>query len=484
MSNGRIFLGPIIGAVNKSRAKIWFYGEALSDTSQKILCQVLRNGENIPESSFDFEPVLNTEYKHNGTSCSAYLTEISFQNSSDEIGFKIVYPNQEVEDVEETYSIKPFPEEQDKNFSFGLISCHNAFTSKRRHAKRAKMWGFLHRKMEDHHASFLIQCGDQVYCDKKANNAWKRSRNAENNDERLNNYRNVYFDSWKFEEVQNVMSTFPQFMIWDDHEITNGWGSKRNHFESENLAIFEAAKQAYYEFQHCHNPDPLVNDKFYYSFQYGTAAFLVMDLRGERDITSNLLMSDQQMTAIQEWLESDSIKQCKILFVVTSVPVFHLSRGLSSLGFIKSDIRDQWSYRANRTNRQKLLNALLKWSGDDGKPVFILGGDVHVGTEVCMIEENTNKKIYQITSSPITNVPSWLLDIFLGLRKKPFSFRLNDTTNEKMLAKFVGRHKRRNFGIIEVTYDNEKPKVMLYMYVKGKIMPRIKNLMMTCQDCF
>jgi alkaline phosphatase D len=294
----------------------------------------------------------------------------------------------------------------------------------------------------------------------------------------LNNYREIYIDSWGFPDIQSVMQTFPQYMIWDDHEITNGWGSSIGH--KNYLEIFDAARTAYVEFQHSHNPNSLKKGELYYTFSYGDASFLVMDTRGHRDFYRGqyTIAGKEQWDKIQEWINSEPVKNSKILFVVTSVPVLHVSRKFGSLSFIKNDIRDQWSTGDNKYERRRLLNMLFEWSNENNRPVFILGGDVHVGTvfRLDMVDKSGNpigKKIDQITSSPITKSPAWFLDFFLALITKRFRFHLDDKDQVPVKAEVRKRFKRRNFGIIEVSLENDKPEVKLRMYRQGRAKPKV-----------
>ncbi|WP_185022410.1 alkaline phosphatase D family protein, partial [Pseudomonas frederiksbergensis] len=41
----------------------------------------------------------------------------------------------------------------------------------------------------------------------------------------LSLYRWYYRVYWKFPHMQEIFSRIPQYMIWDDHEIMDGWGS-------------------------------------------------------------------------------------------------------------------------------------------------------------------------------------------------------------------------------------------------------------------
>jgi alkaline phosphatase D len=497
----KITLGPIIGMVDHKKAKIWYYGTFAEEGSTKPYCHVFNKDKTsaVTGSPFEFKAVLDPPYEKDGELRKAYVAEIKFPAEGEEFSFGINYDPGNIGTGELKYMVKRFPAGGDMDFSFGLISCHKP--RKKKLKRIDKMWGFLHDKMLDKKSSFLIQAGDQVYCDNSDTysiNAWEKSVelienspgiSAKQHKQMLDFYREVYFSGWEFPAVQKVMSTFPQYMIWDDHEIEDGWGSKKEDFEPIGQGVFRAAREAYIEFQHSHNPEPLKKGELYYAFHYGAAAFLVPDLRGERNITKETLIGSSQWNKIENWLKTDKVKNSKILFVVTSVPVVHLSRKLLWLSklvtfffeAVKDDVADQWTYKHNRLDRQRLLKLLSDWSGPTNKPVFILGGDVHVGTEVCMKKRKSETRIYQVTSSPITNNTATLLDFFTAPLTGRFHFKLDEEDKEHMCAKVVRRHRKRNFAIIEVKYDSGKPAVTLNMFRQGEKEPKTRDLICYCK---
>jgi len=493
----RITRGPIIGMVDHKKAKIWVYAYNDEDNQAKPYCHVKfkDKASRVSGSPFEFKEVSNFPYIREGALQKAYVTEIRFPDEGKEFSFGISY-DREIKPGEFKYLVKRFPEEGDIDFSFGLISCHKPRDKKLKRIDT--MWGFMYEKMLEKDSRFLIQAGDQVYCDSSNDsaciNAWAKSLELvqakpkagdPEHRQMVDFYREVYFRGWEFPPVQKVMSTFPQYMIWDDHEIEDGWGSKPEQFTDMQQKIFEAAKEAYVEFQHSHNPEPLIERGMYYAFHFGAAAFLVLDLRGERNIKEKRLLSEEQKREIEKWLNSEKVKNSKILFVVSSVPVVHVSRGLMSMAKVvailfkdvKDDIADQWSYRHNKKERQWLLKLLIDWSQTDGnKPVVILGGDVHVGTEATMNKKGADKKIYQVTSSPITNNRALVLDFFSAPISSRFHFTLDNETREQMYVRVKRRHRRRNFAILQVKYDAGKPKVKLEMFRQGKIKPKTWEL--------
>jgi len=473
MEEEKIVLGPIAGAVDHQKAKIWFYGKKKTD-QEKILCNMFFKNDYKPVAAqpFIFHSLSEIPYEYNGNSYLPYLAIVNFPDPQKEYIYRIEYEGENSHwHSEKYYSLTPFPEKGDIDFSFGLISCHKVFKNNKKQYKRLRMWEDLSKRLKEHKGKFLLQVGDQVYCDAKEVNAWKKCHTVKSHLERLKFYRDVYFESWDFWEVQEVISTFPQFMIWDDHEVADGWGAKAEHFTEENQAIFAVAKMAYIEFQDAHNPDPFIRGEFYYAFHYGKEAFFVLDARGHRDITQSVLLGDTQWEQLEQWLNSPKIKAAKVLFLISSVPVFHLSRDFWSLGKIVDDAADQWSfkkgeeeYKGNSIERRRLLKNLFQWSGDDNKPVYILGGDVHVGTEVCMAHLKRKQVIQQITSSPITNKVAGFLDFLFAFLSKNVDGITDWNGEDNINVKIVRRHRKKNFAIIEVKYEKGRPKVFLNMY--------------------
>ncbi len=479
----KIVLGPVVGGVTDNKAKVWIFWSRNEENEEAPKCHVFADEACTEEiCQTQFAAISDSVHDCDSIQGLAGLANINFPAGGAKYYFKIRSSSTNDLESDRLYSIRPYPASGEiDSLSFALISCHRPFFNSQKDGKNmTPMWKRLNNEMHNHHSRFLIQAGDQVYCDKGLN-AWKLSMREDSPQKMLWYYRQIYYHSWNFPEIQEVMTTFPQYMIWDDHEITNGWGSdKKNSHDAKQQRVFQIASQAYFEFQQSHNPDPLREGKFYFTFNYDSVAFLVMDLRGHRNITlydKNKandvypLAGKEQWEDIEAWLNSKKIQESRMLFVVTSVPVCHLSRKFGSLGIFKNDIRDQWSTEHNKRERRKLLDWLYNWSGADKKPVFILGGDVHVGTVAKISEKETGKIIHQITSSPITNKPSGCLDYFLAKWSGKFDFHLEDNKKRPVHGEIFRRYRKRNFAIINIKFREEKPEVELLMYEQNKSKP-------------
>ena len=123
-----------------------------------------------------------------------------------------------------------------------------------------------------------------------------------------NLYRWFYRVYWNVPAQREIYERLPQYMIWDDHEIMDGWGSltkverrkrisllfeRSNNTTTNQMLVdlmWRAACRVYYEYEHSHNPPtPIDLDnpdacQWDYAFEQGKSAFYVLDMRGHHDI--------------------------------------------------------------------------------------------------------------------------------------------------------------------------------------------------------
>ena len=83
------------------------------------------------------------------------------------------------------------------------------------------------------------------------------------------------------ERIRELMGRVPTYMILDDHEIKDDWGT------ASPLPLEpgreDGALRAYRAFQHSHNPDGQNPDRpYYYNFRQGPAAFFVKPLMASK----------------------------------------------------------------------------------------------------------------------------------------------------------------------------------------------------------
>jgi alkaline phosphatase D len=395
------------------------------------------------------------------------------------------------------------PSQENDSLSIALYSCHMPYKETLlggTTVANIEMWEYLYHALERHkekNYTMVIACGDQVYTDAISSlNIWEFLNNTmrkENGilypseNDMVSWYRDIYRGYWGFPFLKKVFSSHPTYMIWDDHDICDGWGSyfvqegKRNEITSilPNLKdkrlttedglefinrMGRAARRVYYEYQHSHNPDSGLN-QLDYGFYVSDCAFYVLDGRGMRDVNrdSYRILGRKQTERFKAWLKEDSTRSKSFLFVVSSVPILHLrsvivnadSNAIIERTGRTDDLRDSWENSLHDEEREDLMSALFEAS-KRGQKVSILSGDVHVGAAF-EITDSSGNTIYQLTSSPITNSISRPLGWVLGLGVPD-----EGITKEGYRFERLALYTNNNFAIIRV--DNNKKMAIFQLY--------------------
>lgn len=318
--------------------------------------------------------------------------------------------------------------------TFGLYSCHMPFDPNSNSKADASMWSLMEDELKYSNARFVIGGGDQVYSDGTdylSIWSWLKKVKEYNPsvDDMLSWYRDIYRGYWGFNALQAVHRQFPNYMIWDDHEIMDGWGSYTKKelsnqldtlFEWENVAenekyarrMFEAAKQTYYEYQHSHNPTT-PEGQYDYFFSNCGADYFFLDMRGARDFErdNDSILGAEQHERFTQWSEQLESERDGPIFIVSTVPMVHLKDFVGSLldwasiFGAQDDVRDHWAHDKHSSEFIKILSAIFSCSNKTKRPVVILSGDVHVGGvfELFALGNQYKKaRVYQVTSSAIT----------------------------------------------------------------------------------
>ncbi|GED21984.1 alkaline phosphatase D family protein [Halomonas halmophila] len=345
---------------------------------------------------------------------------------------------------------------------FGFYSCHDPYSVK---PPSEGAWESFREVLEDREAHFVIGGGDQVYCDTndetRIQDVWSWLRDNKQalfekysddsgmlDETRLVNYfsklyRTYYRVYWNFENVRAVYRRFPQYMIWDDHEIMDGWGSLTQEEREEKLSkrfrddnperdyqlvmlMFRAASRVYWEFQHSHNPctkidlEDLGSCQWDYSFDHGDFAFYALDMRGHHDCErdSFRLLGEEQFSRFQNWIKSRKVAKKEAIFIISPVPIVHWNETVANtldIGSVKDDFMDEWGHEDNHDERNKLLDLLLKFSDRHQVPVVVLSGDVHCASAFRISHSDRYKKasLFNVTSSAISRHPASSLSDFI-----------------------------------------------------------------------
>ncbi len=409
------------------------------------------------------------------------------------------------------YRFRTLPRDVDA-FSFAFYSCHMPYKASlfgKTKVVNEHMWDCLNDVLERHYERdlrFVIAGGDQVYSDGvKTLDIWKylnktmKKEGGEllpSREDMVSWYRDIYHGYWGFPGVRRAFAGYPTYMIWDDHEIGDGWGSfllggkkdelderfperrKKRLRRKDCLELRDrmrsAAVQVYREYQHSHNPDSPESGRseaFDYHFTAQGAAFYILDGRGHRDVNrrSRRVLGAAQFNRFKAWLEVLDPVQTPFLFLVSAVPVLHMlpvlvnqdDSVLADLANLQDDLRDAWEHEKHDSERKALIRALFAVA-DRGIRICILSGDVHTSAAFRMIDKSSGATMYQLTSSAITyNKPralGWLLGNTVaenGDSPDGYSF--------ERLALYTDS----NFSLIQV--DPEKEMVTFRLYGQQKV---------------
>ena len=345
----------------------------------------------------------------------------------------------------------PPPEDGRRPFQIALFSCHMPYRVSGLFRKRTEVgevdtWDFLAATLARHEASVdvVIAGGDQCYTDGVATlDIWKLlNRTMRREEGRLlpdeasmrSWYRDIYRGYWGFEGVRRVFDSHPTYMIWDDHEIGDGWGSHylADDGPDDGLArilpdlaergltrddgrrlvrrMFRAGCHVYREYQHGHNPPTDGADVWDYSFHRGGAAFYVLDGRGHRDIEREdyRILGEPQFRRFEAWADALDPGETPFMFVVSAVPVLHAKAALADADLrlplreagLGDDLRDSWEHSLHDEERGALMEVLFRAARRGVRPC-ILSGDVHVSA-VFSIDDERGGRVWQLTSSAVT----------------------------------------------------------------------------------
>ena len=322
-----------------------------------------------------------------------------------------------MDEVDRTVSYRVTEEGVDREFTvpgrdtamrFAYASC-NGFADPRYMKQvddKNERWRDLGAKHASSAFHLLLLGGDQLYADsiweavasikqwneRPGADRWKAkfTQRMEQQVERF--YFNLYCDRWKQAGPREVFAAIPSVMMWDDHDIFDGWGShpSARHNSEVYQRISQIATEHFRVFQLQTDPSgpvpgTLAGGGFNAVHDLGKAALAVLDLRSER--TEERVMSSQSWGGLIGALDKIEKGSCKHLFVLSSVPVIYLDLGAIETAFrwipkqqeLEDDLLDHWRARPHRAERLRLLHKLLEFSRKKECRVTILSGDVHVG---------------------------------------------------------------------------------------------------------
>lgn len=476
----KLILGPVIGAVSSDSANV------MVRLSEPGLCTVRITGP----GGETHDALIQTTDGSLATGCALF----SRLGADTAWTVEVFDTNNLPIDGAVASGFRTLPSDPAR-FAFTFMSCHRPDAFDPAASGTYALWDLLNtlQRNDPEFSRFNMHIGDQIYGDpvyEAAFEAWRRRPVPFSVDigRIAQEYGDLYQSHWSPNPVRTALANNPNFMIWDDHDIADGWGSRATTGWNIGQSLFQSASIAYRFFQWSHAPrpgqfpgafvpkpsDPINRG---YGFHVGSkVAFLVPDQRSFRQSYDplakgqrgcNPILGEQQAHELSDWLTNCS-DDLKILFFVATVPFFHLSLNAEHLlGHSgELDVEDSWLFELNIPDLNFILHELLKWKnngpGPNVRKVVILGGDVHMAT-ASTIEIN-DQGMVQFVSSPITNTPTpgLVRDVLVAQQGTLYS-------QAGIGADFsvVGSCPTRNFGRVVVDMAAGNPQVTFEIYAEG-----------------
>lgn len=367
--------------------------------------------------------------------------------------------------------VRTLPRNLDR-LAFGVMSCSLPFETDAHglRAARERIYDDMFEALCAKDARFVVALGDQVYADEVSGfDVWERVRSAPDRDACARAaFSDLYRGFWAVPGQQRLRARFPHYMIWDDHEIRDDWGSRprwRGPRGEVEASVFRAAREAYETYQHALNP-VTAERTYHYAFAAGDVAVFVLDLRGQRSWDQGQLLGDSQWRDLTAWLATT--ERASVRFLVCSVPPHHVPERLIApatrwLGngplhwLLPSTFYDRWCAGLFHRDLSRLID-LLSVRSAQSAPVILLAGDIHIGAAMEIQGKPGAAPIPQwITSAITTGSPSAIL----------WASRLVCRATN-LATHFPLRHQfeelRNNFAIVEVDLRGARPEAAFQLY--------------------
>jgi hypothetical protein len=318
-------------------------------------------------------------------------------------------------------------------------------------------------------------------------------------------FEKLYLMRWSMPEVAPILASLPSVMMWDDHDIFDGWGSYplQDHDCPVYQGVFAIAKSCFALFQRHSAPggSPLCalpgQTSFSAGYRMGNLGVLALDMRSERsperksggNLQSAQVLSEASWAAAYQWL--DAQKDMKHLVLMSSIPVVHPSFELleKMLGVLpgqqelEDDLRDHWTSVAHRAERLRLIHRLFTYSKDQSCRVTLVSGDVHVAA-VGVLEsrrdaaEGNAQVINQVTSSGIVHTPPVAMARYF-LEQACLQVETVDRGITAAMYEFPTTKRRligaRNFMTLEPDdADNPSQRLWVNWWVENEVEPSSK----------
>jgi phosphodiesterase/alkaline phosphatase D-like protein len=281
--------------------------------------------------------------------------------------------------------------------------------------------------------AFALGLGDQVYVDSGRRamlEGMRRQRARYGRGEAEAFFEAAYRAQFSVAPLVSAREALPSAMMWDDHEIRDGWGAQRDENDREAGELrwaehLHAARRHFVAWQSFRNPlrndvdagfgaRPVPGDDLTRSPELdfetewgGGASFFVMDQRSARSAAAARVVSDAQLERLRRWLHRP--RSCPTLLVLGSaMPITQLRRPIELIEYLVparwDDLRDSWWSRRCRGQRDRILHLLQSFfAAHPEHRLLILSGDVHFCEVLELSDQNGRIFGHEVVSSGLAH---------------------------------------------------------------------------------
>ncbi|MAR91735.1 MAG: metallophosphatase [Pseudomonadales bacterium] len=290
------------------------------------------------------------------------------------------------------------------------------------------LWRTMRERHDTEPYSLLVLGGDQLYADEmwatlSTLKQWGKLSRRDKIKSRFTKtmarqvtrfYDDLYRSRWHDADMAYLFACVPSIMMWDDHDIFDGWGSFPDDLQQCEVfqGIFAIARDHFelYQIRSRHNRSLLnpTAQHFAFGLRFRNYHILALDNRGER--TLEQVMSPQQWQDIIQYL--NNLPDSGHLLVLSAVPVVYRDFSFSESVLditpweeeLTDDLKDHWRAKEHQGERARLIMRLLdNHSRRQGK-TLILSGDVHIGCLGVINDRRAgSQRIHQVVSSGIVH---------------------------------------------------------------------------------
>lgn len=354
------------------------------------------------------------------------------------------------------------------------------------------LWKRMKTLHQEKHFHLMLMGGDQVYADEiwdsdkvPSLKEWLETpmekRLKKRSTKKMKNeldgfYEALYINKWKAPEMSEMFASIPSVMMWDDHDIFDGWGSYPQEIQNCPVYkdIFSAASKYFELFQlrGLNNKSLFRKDKKHYTFAFDFHRYsvLALDHRTQRRI--DRVMDKEHWEEVINYLNKSDKK--KTLLVMIGLPLVYRDFSFSEQIVditpwneeLTDDIKDQWRAKGHQGERLRLIMHLLKTQRerfDNNAKTVVLSGDVHIGA-LGVINDKKNVypiyKVHQVISSAIVHSPPTPIQ-WLGIKtitNDDTEYLNEEKSIEAQMLKPVGSAKylrTRNFSFMQWGDDDK-----------------------------